>query len=141
MTTWGRAEVAWALPFLAVVGLVLGCGAGSGSGDSDSYSRDSTAACLQSAVGPVSTSQADLDFVADKATAGGLHAAVGSTFVTIAFGQTTHDAELTESAYRTVSESLGEPVDEVIVRHGNAVLRWDRPPTDDERTIAEGCLG
>ena len=140
MTRRGRARACRAASLLAVAGLALSaCGSGADAGEG-SYSRDATAACLQSAGSAVSTSEADLDFVADEATGGGIHASVGSMFVTIAFGQTTHDAELTESAYRSVSQSFGEPVDEVISRHGNAVLRWDKPPTDDERSTAERCL-
>ena len=120
----GRARVGRAAFLLAVAGLALNaCGRSGVDAGEGSYSREATAACLQSTGSAVSTSEADLDFVADEATGGGIHASVGGMFVTIAFGQTTHDAELTESAYRSVSQSFGEPVDEVISRHGNAVLR------------------
>jgi hypothetical protein len=124
---------------VVVVGLSA-CGGDGGGGGDGTFSRDASATCLRDAGADVSTAKADLDFVAETASAGGIHATVNGGTVTIAFGRTDNDAARLEAAYKAFGEGFDVPVDDILKRDGNAVLYWDATPTDEQASTVEGCL-
>jgi hypothetical protein len=124
---------------LVVVGL-FACGGEGGGGRDGTFSRNASATCLRAAGAEVSTAQADLDYVAETASAGGIYATVDGETVTIAFSRTENDAERLEAAYKAFAEGFEVPVDDILKREGNAVLMWDATPTDEQVSTVEGCL-
>lgn len=116
------------------------CGGDGGGGGDGTFGRDASATCLRDAGADVSTAKADLDFVAETASAGGIHATVDGGTVTIAFGRTDNDAERLEAAYKAFGEGFDVPVDDILKREGNVVVMWDATPTDKQASTVEGCL-
>ncbi len=81
----------------------------------------------------------DASYAAAEATEGGYHAVhVRGARLNIAFEKSTKDALQTASAAKVYA--IKPPPDGTVVRIGNAVLVWDKPPTIEQRTRVDDCL-
>jgi hypothetical protein len=121
---------------LLLAGVVAGCGGGG-----TSYSLEDTVSCLRTDGVQVSTDDDDLDYVAQDAGEGALYAEMEPNSVTVVFERTAGDAKNTEAAYKLFAGAFDTSVEDTLQRHGNAVVLWDKTPTEDEATQVEDCLG
>jgi hypothetical protein len=119
---------------------ILALAAGCGGGGSSTKSVDEVSSCLRDSGAQVSTSQDDLDYVAQDATLGALKADIGATSVTVTFDRTEGDAKRTEAAYKIFAGALDVPIDDVLARQGATVVIWDDAPSDDEASQLGSCL-
>jgi len=80
-----------------------------------------------------------LDFVASTATGGAFHVTLPANELTIAFGETTSDAEQIEKAYvRFHSKNVG--ISDILKRYSNAVLLWKQHPEQSDLDTVTSCL-
>jgi hypothetical protein len=80
-----------------------------------------------------------LDFVASTATGGAFHSTLPANELTIAFGETTSDAEQIEKAYvRFHSKNVG--ISDILKRYSNAVLLWKQHPEQTDLDTVTSCL-
>ncbi len=80
-----------------------------------------------------------LDFVASTATGGAFHATLPANELTVAFGETTSDAEQIEKAYvRFHSKNVG--ISDILKRYSNAVLLWKQHPEQADLDTVTSCL-
>jgi hypothetical protein len=107
-----------------------------GAGGSALYSLPKSQSCLKAK--HISTGGA-LDFVATTATGGALRAHLATNSVTIAFGQTTTDADNIDQAYRRFrAANIG--IDDVLREDRNAVMLWHTHPSDADIATISACL-
>lgn len=95
-------------------------------------------ACLETTEADVSTSEEDLDLVAADAGEGGIYVDFGENSLNIALERSGGDAQGTKRAYRVFYDALEASTEGIPERKGNAVLAWDKMPSDAESV--EGCL-
>lgn len=120
------------LVLAAVLLLATACGKSASS----SYTLSATRTCLQKDHVRLGGT---LDFVATTATGGALRASLGSNFVTVAFGQTTSDADNIDQAYRRFrAKNVG--INDVLYEQGNAVMLWHEHPSNADSARIAGCL-
>lgn len=124
---------------IAVLTVALLVGATACGGGDENYSAEATGDCLAEDV-VVKTSEEELDYVAAEAGEGALEAELDENTVTIAFERTSSDAEDTEASYRVFIDAFGGSSDGKLERKGNAVLLWEKTPTDAERKFVDDCL-
>lgn len=98
-----------------------------------------TADCLRG-YSAVETNQGELDYVAQDAGAGALKAEFDGNGVTISFERSESDAKRTQRAYEAFAGAFDTSTEDVLERRANAVLAWDKSPTDDEKTRVIECL-
>lgn len=122
----------------AVIVLALaGCGGSSDPPTTNGQAR----ACFFSTPGMrVAADQTDLDFIAEQAPGGGFDGTVGSTDVTLAFGETREDAKRIVSAYRTLGKAFDYPLDDILDASGNVAVAWSSSPSDEERAMLDACI-
>ena len=126
------------VPVAAVALLAAGCGAQSKS----PYEAAPTAKCLTGKGFHVSTRDADVGLVAATAPRGGIRAVPpdGNT-LTIAFADTSGDAEETRSAFRRFAPRQLRPHFGDVARvQRNAVLVWTTSPSQDAIDTVMRCL-
>ncbi|HEY1367780.1 MAG TPA: hypothetical protein VGF23_11720 [Gaiellaceae bacterium] len=126
-----------ALLFVPVL-LAAGCGAQSKS----PFAAAPTAECLSGKGYRVSTRDADVGLVAATAARGGLRAVPpdGNT-LTIAFADTSGDAEETRSAFRRFApKPLQRHFSDVARVQRNAVMVWTTSPSQDALDTVMHCL-
>lgn len=129
---------------LAVVSafVVAGCGGG-GSGGSKPYTATATAPCLkQNGFTDVSMDPGKVGFIAGVAQYGGLYAKSPTGVpLTIAFATDAKDAAATEASYRQhAPAALRRHMAEIMESQSNAVLVWTESPSQDQLSLALGCL-
>jgi hypothetical protein len=112
--------------------------AGCGGGSSTSYSLDASRSCL-SGLG-ATTAQADLDYIAQDASAGAIGVDVSGAEATVMFHSTANDAKRTVAALRVFAEGLDLPADDILEQDGNVAISWDRTPTGEQQELVAGCL-
>ena len=125
---------------LALAGIAIGLAltaAACGSGKK-AYTLPATKTCLLQRGASLG---GKLDFVAETAAGGALIGHLPDNFVTVAFGETTTDAQQLELAYQrfalpNVRANLGD----VLRRYNNAVTLWHLHPTDSDLALVVGCL-
>lgn len=120
---------------VAVAVLVAGCG----GGGTKAFTAEKTKACLEKqgvAIVPVDEAN---DFVATSALAGSLGAKLALNRVTISFGRDTAEGVVIAQAYAKYG-SANVAIDQVLSRHGNAVLLWAGAPTVQDSKVVVGCL-
>jgi hypothetical protein len=118
---------------LLFVLLLSACG---GAGGSGLYSLEKTRTCL--AAKHIRVGGA-LDFVATTATGGALRAHLATNDVTMAFGETTTDADNIDQAYRRFrAANIG--IDDVLREDRNAVMLWHTHPSDADIATIGDCL-
>lgn len=136
---------------LAVVSafVVAGCGSGggggngSGGGGGNPYTAAATAPCLtKKGFKDVSMDPSKVGFIAGVAENGGLYAKSPSGIpLTIAFAADEKDAAATEVSYRQHAPAkLRRHMAEIMESQSNAVLVWTESPSQDELSLALGCL-
>ena len=132
---------------LAVVSafVVAGCGGGGGSNGSGGkpYTATATAPCLtKSGFKDVSMDPSKVGFIAGVAVNGGLYAKSPTGIpLTIAFAADAKDAAATEVSYRQhAPASLRRHMAEIMESQSNAVIVWTESPSQDQLTLALGCL-
>ena len=138
---------AWALPvaaFLAVLigvpALVLGA-AYALAGDGDEYALAPTRSCLADVEGVrVSEDEDDVDDVlANSATLGALKVWLEDNTLIVSFGETEQEAERRQRSYlRFAGGTI--PVQDLLARQQNAVLLWERAPSEAEVELVDDCL-
>jgi hypothetical protein len=134
--------------------------AGCGGSTAAHYSVAGTSLCLRQQTLEVSRNPDDLDYVAQDAGEGALHANFTKTTgsvkqtsdgryvetltkktlnsVTVVLDRSDNDATRTKQAYEVFA--AGAPTKDVLFERGNAVLYWDKTPTSSERSTVENCL-
>lgn len=121
----------------ATVGVVLvlwltGCG---GSDGAAVYVVSTVQSCLSRAG---ADTRSEVDLLAAKANAGAFEAELPNGDVaTLAFENTSAQAEAIQAAYRPFAEAAAGEVE----RHGNLVIAWDQEPAEDSVDLVNGCLG
>ena len=126
------------VPVAVLASLAAGCGAQSKS----PYEAAPTAKCLTGKGFRVSTRDADVGLVAATAPRGGLRAVPpdGNT-LTIAFADTSSDAEETRTAFRHFAPKQLRPHFADVARvQRNAVLVWTTSPSQDAIDTVMRCL-
>lgn len=121
----------FALASLLLVVALAGCGK-----DTPTYSLSKTSTCLQSAGAKLG---GQLDFVATTATGGASRVRLHDNAVTVVFGETQGDADNIDAAYRRFHAS-NVGIDDVLRRQGNAIMLWQRHPSDADLATVTGCL-
>ena len=127
------------LPRAAVLVLAF-VAASCGGGGEREYGRDRTMFCLRDAGAQTSFEDEDLDYIAQEAGRGALRARLADQEVTISFERSSSDAERTAAAYRTFLETGGATAADVLERRGNAVVVWEKTPSDAEQRAVDDCL-
>ena len=120
--------------------LLAGCGGSGGRSGGGSFSPEATTNCLTSNGIQVAKYRHELDPVAQDALAGATKAQVADNSVTIAFERTAKEAKRTESYYRSGYSFRPRSSLDTLSRIGNAVIVWDKTPTDSQRSTVEDCL-
>ena len=144
-----RLRVWWPplLAFLAVlvgVPLLVLAAAFAIAGDDDLFALAPTRSCLAEVDGAqVSEREQEIgDVLANSATGGALRLRLtgpGDNTVIISFGEDEQEAERRRRSYlRFAGGTI--PVQDLLVQQQNAVLLWERPPSDEERELVDGCL-
>lgn len=106
-----------------------------GCGKPGDYSAEKSRACLAKRV----RVSAPRDFVASTATGGAFVATLRDNFVTVAFGDSTSDADGINQAYHRFSaKNVG--VDDVLRQTRNVVLLWHVHPSDADANVVQSCL-
>jgi hypothetical protein len=100
------------------------------------YHAEKTKSCLDDKGAKVG---GRLDFVASTATGGAFHVTLPANELTIAFGETTSDAEQIEKAYvRFHTKNVG--ISDILKRYSNAVLLWKQHPEQTDLDTVTSCL-
>ena len=120
--------------FGAAVVLVAACG---GEDEPRVFRLQPTKECLENSNIPVRTR--NLDFVAQHALGGGLHARFAGNHVTLAFGENEVGARDLERAYRRLRGKT-IVIDEVLKREGNVVMVWAGGPSAAHLGAIKACL-
>lgn len=118
---------------VAAVAALAGCG---GKKRPSSYTVAATRTCLEKkhvrVTGPT-------DFVASTATGGALKAHLIDNSVTVAFGQTLHDADNIAAAYvHFAAKNVG--IADILRQQQNAVMLWHVHPSDTDLALVQNCL-
>lgn len=111
------------------------------AGDDDKYSLAPTRSCLADADGVrVSAEENDVnDVLANSATLGALKVWLDQNTLIVSFGETAQEAERRERSYlRFAGGTI--PVQDLLRRQENAVLLWERAPSEAEAELVDGCL-
>jgi hypothetical protein len=140
LRVWWPPLAAFLGVLIAVPLLVLGA-AYAIAGDDDIYGLAPTQSCLADAEGTrVSDDPGDVsDVLANSARGGALKVWLPSNTLIVSFGDDEQEAERRERSYfRFAGGTI--PVRELLMRQGNAVLLWERTPSEEERTLVDGCL-
>lgn len=87
-----------------------------------------------------SDSRDDQDLVAENAGVGAINVTGDNQGIQVVVERNEDDAKRTVEQYRVFAGALSGSVDDLLQRHGNVVVLYDKTPTDDERTIVEDCL-
>jgi hypothetical protein len=114
--------------------------AGCGGGDEAMYSVRPTVTCLVQLGAPVTQDEAELYDVAEGAGEGGFMVRFERNGVAVGVERTAEDAKRSENAYRMSAEFFESDPGDLLERHGNVVILWEKTPTEDERRIVEDCL-
>ena len=88
----------------------------------------------------MSTDDDDLDYVAQDAGEGALVAEIDPNSVTIVFERSEGDARRTQAAYEIFAGAFDTSTEDILHRSGNAVVVWDKTPSDDEAAQISDCL-
>jgi hypothetical protein len=126
------------VPLAALALLAAGCGAQSNS----PYEAAPTAKCLSGKGFHVSTRDADVGLVAATAARGGLLAVPpDGNKLTIAFADTSGDAEQTRASFRRFApQPLQRHFADVARVQRNAVMVWTTSPSQDAIDTVMHCL-
>jgi hypothetical protein len=123
-------------PRLATVALLVVLLAACGPAREPTYDLQKTRSCLVERGAKVG---GPLDFVASTATGGAFHVRLPANELTIAFGETTGDAEQIEKAYvRFHSRNVG--IADILKRESNAVILWKQHPEQTDLDTVTSCL-
>lgn len=60
--------------------------------------------------------------------------------VTLAFENTNADAKRRQAGYKLFSDAFNSPVDDILSRHRNVVVLWERTPSSSDVESVTGCL-
>ena len=123
---------------VALLALTLLALIASGCGGKTSYSAEKTRSCLVARGAQIG---GKLDPVASWATGGAFVASLGDNSVKLVFGQTTGDAQNTQSAYeRFAYSNVRGGLPDVLRRYNNVVTLWHAHPGDADLSLVVGCL-
>jgi hypothetical protein len=140
----------WWPPIAAFVAVLVGvpllvlAAAFAIAGDDDLYSLTPTRSCLAEVDGVRITEREEEigDVLANSATGGALRLRLtgqGDNTVIVSFGEDEQEAERRRRSYlRFAGGTI--PVQDLLVQQQNAVLLWERPPSEEERELVDGCL-
>jgi hypothetical protein len=125
----------------AILGVAVlgGCGGGSAT----IYDRDATASCLssQAAVASISTSNNDLDYIAQAALGGGIYVKYPSgNDANVSFERTTSDANRTYSSYKATGAAVAGNISDLLNQKTNVVIAFSNTPTTGELAAITDCL-
>jgi hypothetical protein len=130
------------LPPLAALLVVLVLAA-CGGGGSKPYTAAGTKACLvQKGFTGVTTSPAKVGFIAAFAANGGIQGrSPAGNVLTIAFADGPSSVPGIEKQYRRAAPARLRPhMSDIMEAQKNAVLVWTVSPSQQELSVAEGCL-
>jgi len=132
-----RAPRAWSLIVILYLAVMAGgCGGGR---EPALYTLGPTAECLER-FAIVRIDPSALDPFALEAGAGAFEVETGSG-VTVSFARSDGEAQRVEGRYRDALRTISAvPVDDILDRRRNAVLRWENTPTAYERERIARCL-
>jgi hypothetical protein len=119
---------------IAVVLLATACG----RPGAKTYDATKSRACVAGKQLHVGSPPAS-DFIASTALGGAFRVKLGGNAVTVSFGSNPTNAQSLDDAYRNVhARNVG--IDDVLRMQGNAVMLWQRHPTDDQLAQITDCL-
>jgi hypothetical protein len=134
------------LPLVTAIALLAlpACGGNGEDAGKDIYTRDAVASCLQRAGATKLRKSEAGDFPGKIAQEGAIEGSVGNSNFALVFEPDVDTARSSETLYAGAqggSWQKGVLLDFLLKRSQNAVLVYERLPTDKAAKTVEGCLG